>query len=429
MANSILIVEDDEILADNVQTYLKRNNWDVQVAATAEDALKVLEGLRPDVVLTDYLLPGKTGLELINSIMALDPQIKVIMMTGEGKVQTAVDAMKAGAYDYLTKPVVLAELKIALEKATGVSSMERALSFYQRREAQNSGLDAIIGESPAIAEVKRKVSQILVAERNMASGDLPAVLITGETGTGKELFARSLHVDGVRSNGPFVEVNCASIPSNLLESELFGHERGAFTVRRIGSTRERRVNIRIISATNQHLENMVRDGKFRADLFFRLRIITLRVPPLRERGDDVLRLARHFLEAHGKRYGKRGLAFSEDAEHVLMDYGWPGNVRELRNMLEQTVLLAQDGIITAGQLAICSGLSAAADRESGQELPNGSSAMPRQGMKLSDMERDLVAKTLDKTDWNVSKSAKLLGLSRDMLRYRIEKYGLVRPNE
>ena len=471
MANSILIVEDDEILADNVQTYLKRNNWDVQVAATAEDALKVLEGLRPDVVLTDYLLPGKTGLELINSIMALDPQIKVIMMTGEGKVQTAVDAMKAGAYDYLTKPVVLAELKIALEKATGVSSMERALSFYQRREAQNSGLDAIIGESPAIAEVKRKVSQILVAERNMASGDLPAVLITGETGTGKELFARSLHVDGVRSNGPFVEVNCASIPSNLLESELFGHERGAFTdakerrmglvesadagtlfldeigevdlpiqakllklleektVRRIGSTRERRVNIRIISATNQHLENMVRDGKFRADLFFRLRIITLRVPPLRERGDDVLRLARHFLEAHGKRYGKRGLAFSEDAEHVLMDYGWPGNVRELRNMLEQTVLLAQDGIITAGQLAICSGLSAAADRESGEELPNGSSAMPRQGMKLSDMERDLVAKTLDKTDWNVSKSAKLLGLSRDMLRYRIEKYGLVRPNE
>ncbi len=194
MANSILIVEDDEILADNVQTYLKRNNWDVQVATTAEDAIKVLEGLRPDIVLTDYLLPGKTGLELINSIMALDPQIKVIMMTGEGKVQTAVDAMKAGAYDYLTKPVVLAELKIALEKATGVSSMERALSFYQRRDAQNSGLDAIIGDSPAIAEVKRKVSQILVAERNMASGDLPAVLITGETGTGKELFARSLHV-------------------------------------------------------------------------------------------------------------------------------------------------------------------------------------------------------------------------------------------
>ncbi len=201
------------------------------------------------------------------------------------------------------------------------------------------------------------------------------------------------------------------------------------SVRRIGSTRERRVNIRIISATNQNLENMVRGGKFRADLFFRLRIITLRVPPLRERGDDVLRLARHFLEAHGKRYGKRGLAFSEDAEHVLTDYGWPGNVRELRNMLEQTVLLAQDAVITAEQLAICSGLSAAADRESDQELSNGSSAIPRQGMKLSDMERDLVARTLDKTDWNVSKSAKLLGLSRDMLRYRIEKYGLVRPNE
>jgi two-component system, NtrC family, response regulator AtoC len=470
MANSILVVEDDEILGDNIQTFLKRNNWDVRLAPTAEDALKVMETVRPDIVLTDQLLPGKTGLELLTNIIALDPQIKVVVMTGDGKVQTAVDAMKAGAYDYLTKPVVLGELKITLEKALGVSNMERALQFYQRREARNSGLDAIVGESPALVEVKRKVRQILEAERNMASGDLPAVLITGETGTGKELFARSLHVDGVRCSGPFVEVNCASIPSNLLESELFGHERGAFTdakdrrmglvesadggtlfldeigevdmpiqakllklleeksVRRIGSVRERRVNIRIISATNQDLEKMVRDGKFRSDLYFRLRIISLRVPPLRERGDDILRLARHFIDAHGKRYGKRGLEFSTDAEQMLTTYSWPGNVRELRNMLEQTVLLAQDNIITAGQLGICVGLSAAADREIEEEFDSAASN-PRQGMKLSDVERDLVLKTLEKTDWNVSKSAKLLGLSRDMLRYRIEKYGLVRPEE
>jgi DNA-binding NtrC family response regulator len=471
MANSILIVEDDEILSDNVQTYLKRNGWDVRAAGSAEEALKMLDTMRPDIVLTDHLLPGKTGLAMLQAVMAMDPQIKVIMMTGEGKVQTAVDAMKAGAYDYLTKPVVLAELKIALEKALGVSSMERALSFYQRRQARDSGLDAIIGESPAVVESKRMVRQILDAERNMTSGDLPAVLITGETGTGKELFARSLHVDGVRSGGPFVEVNCASIPSNLLESELFGHERGAFTdakdrrmglveaadggtlfldeigevdmpiqakllklleekaVRRIGSVRERRVNIRIISATNQDLERMVREGRFRSDLFFRLRIITLRVPPLRERGEDVLRLARHFLEVQGQRYGKRGLRFSEAAEHVLMGYGWPGNVRELRNMLEQTVLLAHDSVIDASQIAICSSLSAAADREMEEELQAPASGAQGQGMRLSDMERDLVVKTLVKTDWNVSKSAKLLGLSRDMLRYRIEKYGLVRPDD
>jgi DNA-binding NtrC family response regulator len=380
--------------------------------------------------------------------------------------------MKAGAYDYLTKPVVLAELKILLEKALGVSSMERALSFYQRRQAKDSGLDAIIGESAAIQEVKQKVRQILEAERMVSAGDLPAVLITGETGTGKELFARSLHVDGSRNTGPFVEVNCASIPSNLLESELFGHEKGAFTdakdrrmglvesadggtlfldeigevdlsiqakllklleeksVRRIGSVRERRVNIRIISATNQDLEKMVRDGRFRSDLFFRLRIVTLRVPPLRERNGDILLLARHFLEEHGKRYGKRGLTFTPDAERVLTGYNWPGNVRELRNTLEQTVLLAQEGSIGASQLAVCAGLVAseaiAEDDEERVEIEHAGGAA---AMKLSDLERDLVLKTLEKTDWNVSKSAKLLGLSRDMLRYRIEKYGLARPEE
>jgi DNA-binding NtrC family response regulator len=468
MANSILIVEDDEILADNVQTYLRRNGWDVRLATSAEEALRVLDKVRPDLVLTDHLLPGKTGLELLTEIVAQDPQIKVIMMTGEGKVQTAVDAMKAGAYDYLTKPVILAELKIALQKALGVSTMERALQFYQQRQSRDSGIDSIIGESPAVQDVKRKIRQILEAERNMAGGELPAVLITGETGTGKELVARALHVDGVRSGGPFVEVNCASIPSNLLEAELFGHERGAFTdakdrrmglvesadggslfldeigeidmpiqakllklleeksVRRIGSVRERRVNIRIISATNQDLEKMVREGRFRSDLFFRLRIITLRVPPLRERGDDVLRLARYFLDAHGKRYGKRALTFSNEAEQMLMSYSWPGNVRELRNMLEQTVLLAQDEVVTASQLTICPGLTAAAEREE-EVAANRGAPITSDGMKLSDVERDLVVKTLEKTDWNVSKSAKLLGLSRDMLRYRIEKYGLVRP--
>ena len=473
MANSVLVVEDDDILAENIQMYLKRSNWDVRVCHSAEDALRALETVRPDIVITDHMLPGITGLELLQRVMVMDPQIKVIMMTGESTVQTAVDAMKAGAYDYLTKPVVLAELKILLEKALGVSSMERALSFYQRRQAKDSGLDAIIGESAAIQEVKQKVRQILEAERMVSAGDLPAVLVTGETGTGKELFARSLHVDGSRNTGPFVEVNCASIPSNLLESELFGHEKGAFTdakdrrmglvesadggtlfldeigevdlsiqakllklleeksVRRIGSVRERRVNIRIISATNQDLEKMVREGRFRSDLFFRLRIVTLRVPPLRERNGDILLLARHFLEEHGKRYGKRGLTFTPDAERVLIGYNWPGNVRELRNTLEQTVLLAQEGSIGASQLAVCAGLVAseavAEDDEERVEIEHaggGASAM-----KLSDLERDLVLKTLEKTDWNVSKSAKLLGLSRDMLRYRIEKYGLARPEE
>jgi DNA-binding NtrC family response regulator len=296
------------------------------------------------------------------------------------------------------------------------------------------------------------------------------VLITGETGTGKELVARALHFDGQRRERPFIEVNCASLPVNLLEAELFGHERGAFTdakerkvglveaaeggtlfldeigevdfsiqakllklleeriVRRLGSVRERKVNVRIISATNQDLEKMVLEGRFRADLFYRLRIISLHMPSLRERNQDVLLLARHFLMLHGRRYGKQGLRFSSEAEKLLLDYSWPGNVRELRNVLEQTVLLTRHQVISSSELAICPALYGGGGH-SMQLQQKAGMPLPSQGAKLSDVERELVVQTLGKTDWNVSKAAKLLGLSRDMLRSRIEKYHLSRPEK
>ncbi|HEX6828428.1 MAG TPA: sigma-54 dependent transcriptional regulator, partial [Burkholderiales bacterium] len=411
-----------------------------------------------------------------------DPTAKVIMVTGEGGVQVAVDAMKAGAYDYVTKPVVLAELKLLLDKAVGISRMENALTFYRTSQARDSGLDNLMGDSPALTAVKDTVRQILEAEGKMTAGDLPAILITGDTGTGKEVVARALHFDGMRRDGPFVEINCASIPSNLLETELFGHERGAFTdakdrktglveaseggtlfldeigevdpaiqakllklleektVRRIGSVRERKVNIRIISATNQDLEQLVRNGRFRSDLYFRLRIISINLPPLRERGEDVLLLARHFLQAHGKRYGKRDLMLTPEAERLLLSHTWPGNVRELKNVLEQTVLLARDRLIHPGQIAVPASTPSWREPQPVAEPQSTRDSLPREpaeiavnfaryGMKLSDVERDLVMKTLEKTDWNVSKAAKLLGLTRDMLRTRIERYGLVRPDE
>jgi DNA-binding NtrC family response regulator len=297
------------------------------------------------------------------------------------------------------------------------------------------------------------------------------VLINGETGTGKELVARSIHFDGSRQAGPFVEVNCASIPSHLLEAELFGHEKGAFTdakerrtglveaadggtlfldeigeidlglqakllklleeksVRRLGSVKELKVNLRIISATNRDLEAMVRQGKFRSDLYFRLRIISVKVPSLRSRGDDVLVLARHFLESHGRRYGKPNLRFSEAAEQVLMQYSWPGNVRELRNMLEQTVLLASTDLITPVQLALCPSLSADSPCERHFEgVGKPCMALPKNDAALGEAERSLVIRTLERTGWNVSRSAKILGLTRDMMRYRIEKMGLSRPD-
>lgn len=472
MEHSILVVEDDELLAENIQTYLERKNFEVTVCHSAEEALELLQRVQPDAVLTDNSLPGMNGHELLRTLVAKAPELKVIMMTGYGNVEDAVTAMKEGAFHYLTKPVALAELKVMLDKALATERMERTLSFYQEREAQKSGVQALLGESLAMLDLKRIIGQLLEAERRMTGGDLPPVLVEGETGTGKELVARALHFDGPRSKGPFIEFNCASIPANLLEAELFGHEKGAFTdakdrrvglveaadggtlfldeigemdlllqakllklledrtIRRIGAVKERKVDLRIISATNCNLEQMVQQGKFRRDLFFRLRIIAIKVPRLYARGEDVLLLAQHFLGLHGKRYGKSKLRFSPEAQELLLNYSWPGNVRELRNMLEQTVLLTPHEVIAANQLNVCMSL---VDEPLDLPMPalHESRAVPEgmDSMNLPEVERDMVRKMLDRTDWNVTKSARLLGLSRDMLRYRIEKLGLTRPDK
>jgi DNA-binding NtrC family response regulator len=472
MSNSILVVEDDEILAANVCTYLERNGWDAQSCGSAEEAIKLVETLHPDGVVADQSLPRMTGVEMLQKVLTIDPKIKVIMMTGDDSAQTAVSAMKAGAYDYLTKPVAMAELHLVLERAIGARKVEQALQYHQQRQARGSGLGAMVGASPAMQQLTGTIRQVLDAEMRMVDGELPAVLIHGETGTGKELVARSMHFDGARRDGPFVEINCASIPSHLIEAELFGHEKGAFTdakerkiglvesadggtlfldeigefdhalqakllklleektIRRIGSVKERKVNLRIISATNRDLEQMVRDGKFRSDLYFRLRIIFIEVPPLRDRGADILLLARHFLELHGRRYGKPGLQFTPEAEQVLMKYYWPGNVRELRNMLEQTALLAPTDLVSPNQLALCPGLAptSACERQF-VDIDKACMSLPRSTANLAEIERDMVIKTLERTGWNVTKSAKFLGLSRDMMRYRIEKLGLTRPGD
>lgn len=469
MEHSILLVEDDELLASNIRTYLERKDFEVEVCHSAEDALQRLRVFQPDVVLTDNSLPGLSGHDLLRQLSQEAPEVKLIMMTGYGNVEDAVLAMKEGAFHYLTKPVVLTELKLLLDKALDAERLERKLSFFQERAAHDASLQNLIGESAAMQMVKGVIRQILDAERRMTSSDLPPVLIEGETGTGKELVARALHFDGPRSKGPFIEFNCASIPAHLLEAELFGHEKGAFTdakerrvglveaadggtlfldevgemdlvlqakllklledrsIRRVGAVKERKVDLRIISATNCNLEQMVQQGKFRRDLFFRLRIIAIQMPRLYQRGDDVLLLARHFLAQHGKRYGKPDLHFSDEAEALLKGYSWPGNVRELRNMLEQTVLLTQQAMIGAHQLNICVGLGESALPIAAPAFGALPAGLDPLGMSLPEIEREAVVKMLDRTDWNVTKSARLLGLTRDMLRYKIEKLGLVRP--
>ena len=455
MPGVVLIIEDEATLAKNMGAYLGRYGYEVFTADTAEGGLAELERCRPDLVLLDFHLPGMDGMAALSRLRELLPSVQVIMITGHGTVELAVDAMKAGAYDFLTKPVSLAKLRLLLERALGENRRERALSYYQSRDAREGGLGSLLGDSPVMAQLKARLNQLLEAERQLRDADAPAVLITGETGTGKELAARALHFGGPRAEQPFVEINCAAIPAQLLESELFGHERGAFTdarerkiglvetasggtlfldeigdmepglqakllklleektVRRLGNLRDQKVDVRIIAATHQCLETRVREGRFRADLFYRLRIVELAMPSLRTRGRDIIALARHFLDHHAARYGRAPLILTPQAEERLLFHPWPGNVRELRNFMEQAVLLCPGPRLDADQLQLAP-----------QALASRPGLTEAGGQTLDELERGALLDALRQTGWNVTQAARLLGISRDTLRYRIEKHHL-----
>jgi DNA-binding NtrC family response regulator len=470
MGQGILIIEDETVLAKNMRIYLERSGYEARTAHSAEDGMEQLESFRPDVVLLDYQLPGMNGLELLAKLHRTEPGIKVVMLTGQGSVDMAVKAMKLGAVDFLTKPVALGQLKLMIDGVLGAQRIDKALAYYRSRDGEDKGMGRLLGDSPPMRQLKFTMSRLLEAEAALGDDAPPAVLITGETGTGKEVVARALHADGPRRSGPFIELNCGSIPAQLLEAELFGHERGAFTdakekklglveaadggtlfldeigdmdpalqvkvlklleektVRRLGSVRDQKVNVRIIAATHQPLERLVTEGRFRSDLYFRLRIVQLSLPSLRERGPDILLLARDFLTHQSARYGKRDLRFSPEAERAMVAYAWPGNVRELRNVIEQTVLLAGEPIIQAAQLSLCSVLGGGPAGALGGEMtaPIGK---PQDVPPLEQVEKETLVRALDNTGWNVTQAARLLGVSRDTMRYRMEKHRLARNGE
>ncbi len=471
MSYAVLVIEDEELLGKNIRLYLERQGHDVRLASSAEAGLEMIEEFRPEAIVLDFNLPGMDGLEALGRIRRKDPDAVVVMMTGHGNEQIAVEAMKGGAYDYLTKPVALGKLKLVLERALSAERSREELAYHRRRAVPPVGVSALIGRSEAMERLRLSINRILEAERGLTGGDPPAVLIAGETGTGKELVARALHVDGPRASGPFVEINCATIPTQLLEAELFGHERGAFTdarerklglieaanggtlfldeigeiepplqvkllklledkrVRRLGSVREQQVSVRIVTATNRDLEQMVRQGRFRSDLFFRLRILQLSTPPLRDRGDDVLVLARHFLEAHRLRYGKPVLTFSDEAEQRLRQHRWPGNVRELRNVIEHSVIMVHGTVIEARDLMLAQVDAEPQPASAPDPLPaRDESARGAVSDTLPEMERQMLLRALEGHRWNVTRAARALGVSRDTLRYRIEKFQL-RPPE
>jgi len=496
MTYGILIIEDEVVLAKKIAKYLHQNGYETRIAGTGKDGLKMLETFLPDAILLDFNLPGGlNGLEVLKQIRSYDSNTKVVLITGQGDIQLAVDAMKAGAYDYLSKPIMLSGLKILLERAIGMNQKENLLSYYQGKQATMIDLEQIIGKCAAINRVKSQIRRIIEAGRQLTKGTPPPVLITGETGTGKELVARALHFGGPRGKEPFIELNLTTIPSHIVESELFGYEKGAFTdarerklglvesanggtlfldeigelaieiqakllkfledfeVRRLGSVRSQKVDIQVISATNRSLKTLAEEGSFRSDLLFRLNTLTLEVPPLRERGDDIAILARHFAKLFGQKYNKPCLELDEAAAVDINRYNWPGNVRELRNKMEQAVLLCDSQKISAEHLSLpqrvniprtlpfangskpnrrVSDHASAENSEqtTGFSPPAQTESNPAflPGTTLQEAERDLVQRALREVGGNVSKAARQLGISRDQMRYRIEKYGLANDN-
>ncbi|MEQ1880550.1 MAG: sigma-54 dependent transcriptional regulator [Burkholderiales bacterium] len=471
MSVAVLIVEDEVTLAKNMRMFLDREGFETEAAYSGEEGLRQVEVFRPDVILLDYSLPKMTGLDVLEALGKTGVKAKVVMITGRGSTEVAVKAMKMGASDYLSKPIALSELRLVINRLVGDGKLENTISYYREKEARESGLARLIGGSPALTAIKGMIERLIRAEATLVEGAPPAVLITGETGTGKELAARALHFDGSRSKRPFVEVNCASIPAALLEAELFGYEKGAFTdakqrkiglveaadggtifldeigevdaaaqvkllklieektVRRVGGLRENKVDIRVIAATNRNLEAMVRDGLFRSDLFFRLRIVQISMPPLRARDGDIVDLARRFLADLGARYGRPGMIFSPEAEKELLAYSWPGNVRELRNAIEQTIFMAPGTVVEPIHLTFCRTLETPIGTvaNSAKITESGRDQFRETAPTLEQLEKRMVAEALHNTAGNVTRAAKLLGLSRDTLRYRMEKYGLTAP--
>lgn len=462
MKGLILIVEDEALLGRNLKVFLTRQGFQVEVAETVTDGRRLYDELHPDVVLLDHNLPDGTGLSLIEAIRSVDRFTKLVLLTAYGGVELAVDAMKRGADDYLTKPVSLDEIGIVLGRLAAQARRDGGADYLRSREQKLAGLDRILGTSPPILEVKRRIRAIAAAER-AAAGDGPGpagppVLILGETGSGKELVARALHFDGPRASAPFVSVNCAALPEHLVEAELFGHERGAFTganekraglfqaadggtlfldevgelpllqqakllrvledamVRPVGSTRARSVDVRIVAATNMAVEERVRMGEFRNDLFYRLAGLSLELPPLRARGSDILAIAEGFVAEYAGRYGRRGLTLADGARTALLRHSWPGNIRELRNVIQQACLLAARNVIDVADLSL---------REP-PPLPIATDGNRDGRASLPEAERSMIVSTLRRHGGNVTLSARDLGITRDTLRYRMEKFDLHR---
>ena len=455
----ILLVEDEVLFARAVYKRLQKAGYACEHAETIADGRAVARQFLPDIVLLDMRLPDGNGIDLLSEFV--DKNISVIVMTAFGEVNDAVNAMKHGAVDYLKKPVDLEELLLVIKKAETSAALKHQLDYSRQRNSHETEGVEMLGDSPVMQSVRMQVQRIAQLG-GLGDATPPTVLITGETGTGKDVVARLLHQSCANSDRPFVHVDCASLPAELIESELFGHEKGAFTsaqntrsglieaaedgtlfldeigelpltlqakllnvlerrmVRRVGSTKERPVNARFVAATNRDLHAMVLDGRFRSDLYYRLNVMMIVMPPLRERGDDVLLLSKHFAAQTERRYGLPKRIFLPDAIQMLQRYQWPGNVRELRHQISRAVLLSNHPQITATGL----GLSMHAGQVSLSEAVLPPSVDTGTKVTLDAAEKMLIENALKQSSNNVSEAARQLGITRMAMRYRMEKHGL-----
>lgn len=440
----LLLVDDEEAQRRMLAGYLEKQGFSIVEAESGERALDKYPSFFSPVAVVDMKMPGMSGIELISKLREINPFVQIIVLTAFGSVETAVSAMKQGAFHYQTKPVELEELLLNLNKAADQHRLVTEHEILNETVRDRFGSGEIIGKSEAVQKVLELISLAAPGDSN--------ILITGPSGTGKELAARAVHSRSNRKDKPFVPVNCAALPENLLESELFGHEKGAFTgaikrklgrfelanegtifldeigdmemttqakllrviesreIERLGGEKAITLNVRLICATNKNLEEMVKENSFREDLYYRINVVGLKMPPLSNRGGDILILAEKFLRDFSERLGKKIKGFRPDAASALVSYNWPGNVRELQNVIERAVVMTRGNTITLAELS---------------GLRPGEGDMPTGGLeKIADVEKLHIRKILEANDWNIGQSAEILGIHRNTLRSKIKDYRL-----
>lgn len=457
MKSRILVVDDEESIREFLEIMLKKEGYEITTAEDGAKAKEILSKKSFDMIISDLQMPNMTGLELLRYVKESYPDIVFMMITAFGTTETAVEAMKIGAYDYLTKPFKIDEVRLNVVNALRSKNLETEVRVLKKELVKEYSFQNMIGNSEAMHQVFNLIKRVSQAPTN--------VLITGESGTGKEVIAKAIHYNGPLKDRPFVTVNCGAIPENLMESEMFGHKKGSFTgaiadkaglfevadggtlfldevgelpmsiqvkllraiqeriIRRVGATEDMKVEVRIIAATNRNLDDMVAKGTFRQDLFYRLNVINIKSPPLRDRSDDIPLLAHHFLKKYNEKLGKQIGSISVEAMDILKKYNYPGNVRELENMIERTVALEAGSTILPESLPPIVNTSSGRKMASSSEIEVGDDGLDLDKV-IGQIEKELLIKAIHASNGVKKKAAKLLKISFRSMRYRVEKYNL-----